>query len=171
MKLWSKVSQIFLLFSLYFSSLNVKYLKFTKMDITRFAMKLFIYTFTFILNFRSELHYFPFILGWYDVVLSFHIETHTQRHFDLIWIYFIFVKTVALQNIQITTEYTEVKIFITSKMRPTKWIIITLIMGIMLSTKYNISTPWSLHAHEFMINLGIWSSVWLYMYIGYEWCI
>ena len=29
---------------LYFSSLNLKYLKLTKMDITRFAMKLFIYT-------------------------------------------------------------------------------------------------------------------------------
>ena len=43
MKLWSKVLQIFLLFSLYFSSLNLKYLKLTKMDITRFAMKLFIY--------------------------------------------------------------------------------------------------------------------------------
>ena len=28
------------LFSLYFSSLNLKYLKLTKMDITRFAMKL-----------------------------------------------------------------------------------------------------------------------------------
>ena len=41
MKLWSKVLQIFLLFSLYFSSLNLKYLKFTKMDITRFAMKLY----------------------------------------------------------------------------------------------------------------------------------
>ena len=35
---------IFLLFSLYFSSLNLKYLKLTKMDITRFAMKLFKYT-------------------------------------------------------------------------------------------------------------------------------
>ena len=44
MKLWSKVLQIFLLFSLYFSSLNLKYLKLTKMDITRFAMKLFIYS-------------------------------------------------------------------------------------------------------------------------------
>ena len=32
---------MFLLFSLYFSSLNLKYLKLTKMDITRFAMKLF----------------------------------------------------------------------------------------------------------------------------------
>ena len=42
LKLWSKVLQIFLLFSLYFSSLNLKYLKLTKMDITRFAMKLFI---------------------------------------------------------------------------------------------------------------------------------
>ena len=41
MKLWSKVLQIFLLFSLYFSSLNLKYLKLTKMDITHFAMKLF----------------------------------------------------------------------------------------------------------------------------------
>ena len=40
MKLWSKVLQIFL-FSLYFSSLSLKYLKLTKMDITRFAMKLF----------------------------------------------------------------------------------------------------------------------------------
>ena len=40
-KLWSKVLQIFLLFSLHFSSLNLKYLKFTKMDITRFAMKLY----------------------------------------------------------------------------------------------------------------------------------
>ena len=38
-----KVLQIFLLFSLYFSSLNLKYLKLTKMDITRFAMKLFIF--------------------------------------------------------------------------------------------------------------------------------
>ena len=44
MKLWSKVLQIFLLFSLYFSSLNLKYLKLTKMDITRFAMKLFMWT-------------------------------------------------------------------------------------------------------------------------------
>ena len=42
LKLWSKVLQIFL-FSLYFSSLNLKYLKLTKMDITRFAMKLFIW--------------------------------------------------------------------------------------------------------------------------------
>ena len=41
LKLWSKVLQIFLLFSLYFSSLNLKYLKLIKMDITRFAMKLF----------------------------------------------------------------------------------------------------------------------------------
>ena len=41
MKLWSKVLQIFLLFSLYFSSLNLKYLKLTKMNIMRFAMKLF----------------------------------------------------------------------------------------------------------------------------------
>ena len=36
----SNVSRIFLLFSLYFSSLNLKYLKFSKMDITRFAMTL-----------------------------------------------------------------------------------------------------------------------------------
>ena len=35
----------FSIFSLYFSSLNLRYLKFTKMDITRFAMELFIYTF------------------------------------------------------------------------------------------------------------------------------
>ena len=41
LKLWSKVLHIILLFSLYFNSLNLKYLKFTKMDITRFAMKLF----------------------------------------------------------------------------------------------------------------------------------
>ena len=42
---WSydqKYLQIFLLFSLYFSSLNLKYLKLTKMDITHFVMKLFI---------------------------------------------------------------------------------------------------------------------------------
>ena len=31
------------LFSLYFSSLNLKYLKLTKMELSRFAMKLFIY--------------------------------------------------------------------------------------------------------------------------------
>ena len=43
LKLWSKVLHIFLLFSLYFSSLNLKYLKLTKMDITHVAMKLFIY--------------------------------------------------------------------------------------------------------------------------------
>ena len=43
LKLWSKVSQIVLLFSLYFSSLNLKYLKLAKMDITRFAMKLLCY--------------------------------------------------------------------------------------------------------------------------------
>ena len=30
---------MFLLFSLYFSSLNLKYLKLTKMDSTRFVMK------------------------------------------------------------------------------------------------------------------------------------
>ena len=49
---WSyyKVSQIFLLFSLYFSSLNLKYLKLTTMDITRSAMKLFIYYFFTILS-------------------------------------------------------------------------------------------------------------------------
>ena len=35
LKLWSKLLEIFLLFSLYFSSLNLKYLKFTKMDLTR----------------------------------------------------------------------------------------------------------------------------------------
>ena len=40
-----KVSHIVLLFSLYFSSFNCKYLKLTKMDITRFAMKLFIFFF------------------------------------------------------------------------------------------------------------------------------
>ena len=34
---------MFLLFSLYFSFLNLKYLKVTKMDLVRFAMKLFIY--------------------------------------------------------------------------------------------------------------------------------
>ena len=34
--------QMFLLFSLYFSSLNLKYLKLTKMELTRFAMKLLI---------------------------------------------------------------------------------------------------------------------------------
>ena len=38
--LWSNVLQIFLLFALYFSSLNL-YLKLTKMELTRFAMKLF----------------------------------------------------------------------------------------------------------------------------------
>ena len=43
-KLWSKVLQIFLLFSLYFSSLN---LKFTKMELSRFAMKLYTYTLFF----------------------------------------------------------------------------------------------------------------------------
>ena len=48
MKLWSKVLQIFLLFSLYFSSLNLRYLKLTKMDITRFAMNLFISTGDFV---------------------------------------------------------------------------------------------------------------------------
>ena len=41
MKLLSKVLQVFLLFSLYFSSVNLKYLKLTKMELTRFAMKLF----------------------------------------------------------------------------------------------------------------------------------
>ena len=41
LKLWSKVLQI-CLFSLYFSSLNLIYIKFTKMELTRFAMKLFI---------------------------------------------------------------------------------------------------------------------------------
>ena len=40
LKLWSKVSHIFLLFSLYFRSFNSKYLKLTKMDITRFVTKL-----------------------------------------------------------------------------------------------------------------------------------
>ena len=30
-------------FSLYFSNLNIKYLKLTEMDLTRFAMKLFIF--------------------------------------------------------------------------------------------------------------------------------
>ena len=34
---------MFLLFSLYFSSLNLKYLQLTKMEFTRFAMKLFKY--------------------------------------------------------------------------------------------------------------------------------
>ena len=32
---------MFLLFSIYFSSLNLKYLKLTKIELTRFAMKLF----------------------------------------------------------------------------------------------------------------------------------
>ena len=36
------IKSITKLFSLYFSSLNLKYLKLTKMDVTRFAMKLFI---------------------------------------------------------------------------------------------------------------------------------
>ena len=40
LKLLSKVLPIFLLFSLYFSSVNLKYLKLTKMELTRFAMKL-----------------------------------------------------------------------------------------------------------------------------------
>ena len=39
----SKVLQVFLLLSLYFSSLNLKYLKLTKMVITRFAVKLYSY--------------------------------------------------------------------------------------------------------------------------------
>ena len=43
LKLWYKVLNIFLLFSLYFSSLNLKYLNLTKMELTRFAMKLFVY--------------------------------------------------------------------------------------------------------------------------------
>ena len=42
LKLWSKVAYIFLLFSLCLSSLNMKYLVLIKMDMTRFAMKLFI---------------------------------------------------------------------------------------------------------------------------------
>ena len=50
LKLWSKVLHIFLLFYLYFSNLNLKYLKLTKMDITRFAMKLFILTWQFYRN-------------------------------------------------------------------------------------------------------------------------
>ena len=41
LKLWSKVLQIFLLFFFIFSSFNLKYLKLTKMELTRFAMKLF----------------------------------------------------------------------------------------------------------------------------------
>ena len=45
-KLWSKVLAILLLFSLYFSSLNLKYLKLIKMELSRFAMKLFIYRYT-----------------------------------------------------------------------------------------------------------------------------
>ena len=40
-KLWSKVIIIFLISFLYFSSLNLKYLELTKMDLTRFAMKLY----------------------------------------------------------------------------------------------------------------------------------
>ena len=36
------MKSIMFLFSLYFSSLNLKYLKLTKMNITSFAMKLFI---------------------------------------------------------------------------------------------------------------------------------
>ena len=51
MKLWSKVLQIFLLFSLYFSSLN---LKLTKMELTRFAMKLFIHTVHYMLTYMSK---------------------------------------------------------------------------------------------------------------------
>ena len=47
--------QIFLLFSLYFSSLNLKYLKFTKMELTRFAVKLFIYTLKYELKNISKL--------------------------------------------------------------------------------------------------------------------
>ena len=43
LKLWSKVLHILLLLSLYFSSLNLKYLKLSKLDLTRFAMKLFIW--------------------------------------------------------------------------------------------------------------------------------
>ena len=42
MKLWWKIWHIFLLFSLFFSSFNHKYLKFTKMDILFFEFKLFI---------------------------------------------------------------------------------------------------------------------------------
>ena len=47
LQLWSKVSQIFLSFSLYVSSLNLKYmhLEITKMDITHFAMKHFKYSY------------------------------------------------------------------------------------------------------------------------------
>ena len=40
LKLWSKLLQIVLLFSLYFSTLDITYLKFPEMDITRFAIKL-----------------------------------------------------------------------------------------------------------------------------------
>ena len=39
---WS-YDQKYYKFALYFSSLNIKYLKLTKMELTRFAMKLFIY--------------------------------------------------------------------------------------------------------------------------------
>ena len=59
-KLWLKVFQI--LFSLYFSSLNLKYLKLTKLDLTCFVMKLFTCTYekTFILIYiyvsKNHLH-------------------------------------------------------------------------------------------------------------------
>ena len=43
LKLWSKVSQIFLLFSVYVNSFKCKYLRLTKIYITRFAIKLFIH--------------------------------------------------------------------------------------------------------------------------------
>ena len=39
--LYIKIIFLKLLISLYFSSLNLKYLKLTKIDITHFAMKLF----------------------------------------------------------------------------------------------------------------------------------
>ena len=53
-KLWSNILQIFLLFSLYFSSLNLKYLKFTKMDFTRFATKLLTKKSEYVHSLRSE---------------------------------------------------------------------------------------------------------------------
>ena len=60
----SKVLQIFLLFSLYFSSLSLIYLKLTKMDITCFAMKLFESRSVCILTFSTFSHFSIFCAGY-----------------------------------------------------------------------------------------------------------
>ena len=72
LKLWSKVSQIFLLFSLYFGSLNLKYLKIDQNGYNPFCDEILHVSFTLISSMNVYIHFHEHQSG---VTASPHIQT------------------------------------------------------------------------------------------------